>query len=262
LEEASSPYINRFLQPDTIIPDQTNPQSWNRYSYVTNRPVNANDPTGHMLDDDLQGDGSGCDEDCQEDIHQRNEEKKKKSRYWSISRPSGSNLEINILAGISIEAIGYDNEPVTVGLLYYSLGIVTDKDGEVQFYYSTKDQTYIPGSSGHMGGYVSGPAERAYPTDAFGLGITASGGYIFGDGFKTNKFLGKGYSSSLGVGPVSAGKFEPLDKSYKGYEFGPSIGVPFSMGTVATDTIGIGDPFKVDVQACRLVGLCGGMLAP
>lgn len=42
-----SPYINRFLQPDTIIPDLSNPQSWNRYSYVTNRPINVNDPSGH-----------------------------------------------------------------------------------------------------------------------------------------------------------------------------------------------------------------------
>jgi RHS repeat-associated protein len=51
-----SPYINRFLQPDSIIPDLSNPQSWNRYDYVTNRPVNFNDPTGHMLD---KGDGAG-----------------------------------------------------------------------------------------------------------------------------------------------------------------------------------------------------------
>ena len=43
----SSPYINRFLQPDTVIPDLSNPQSWNRYSYVTNRPIILNDPTGH-----------------------------------------------------------------------------------------------------------------------------------------------------------------------------------------------------------------------
>ena len=42
-----SPYINRFLQPDSIIPDLSNPQSWNRYSYVTNRPVNFSDPSGH-----------------------------------------------------------------------------------------------------------------------------------------------------------------------------------------------------------------------
>jgi hypothetical protein len=36
------------VQPDTVIPDLSNPQSWNRYSYVTNRPVNFNDPTGHV----------------------------------------------------------------------------------------------------------------------------------------------------------------------------------------------------------------------
>jgi hypothetical protein len=43
----SSPYINHFLQPDTIIPHPTNPQAWNRYSYVGNRPVNFSDPSGH-----------------------------------------------------------------------------------------------------------------------------------------------------------------------------------------------------------------------
>ena len=39
--------LGRFLQPDTIIPDQTNPQSWNRYSYVGNCPSTKTDPTGH-----------------------------------------------------------------------------------------------------------------------------------------------------------------------------------------------------------------------
>jgi hypothetical protein len=58
---ASSPYINRFLQPDSIIPDPYNPQSWNRYSYVTNRPVNFNDPTGHMMKED---DGGSNDNYC------------------------------------------------------------------------------------------------------------------------------------------------------------------------------------------------------
>ena len=44
---AVSPYINHFIQPDTIIPNPANPQSWNRYSYVQNNPIRFNDPTGH-----------------------------------------------------------------------------------------------------------------------------------------------------------------------------------------------------------------------
>jgi hypothetical protein len=47
-ETTSSPYINRFLQPDSIIPDLSNPQSWNRFSYVQNNPIGYNDPTGHQ----------------------------------------------------------------------------------------------------------------------------------------------------------------------------------------------------------------------
>jgi RHS repeat-associated protein len=41
------PYLNRMVQPDTIVPEPGNPQSLNRYSYVNNTPVNATDPTGH-----------------------------------------------------------------------------------------------------------------------------------------------------------------------------------------------------------------------
>ena|GEM_PF-4633986 len=42
-----SPKIGRFLSPDTIVPSYANPQSLNRYSYVTNNPLIYIDPTGH-----------------------------------------------------------------------------------------------------------------------------------------------------------------------------------------------------------------------
>jgi len=41
-----SPYLNRFISPDTIIPNPTQSQSWNRYLYVGNNPVNRTDPSG------------------------------------------------------------------------------------------------------------------------------------------------------------------------------------------------------------------------
>jgi len=42
-----SPALGRFVQPDSIIPDLTNSQPWNRYSYVSNNPLKQIDPTGH-----------------------------------------------------------------------------------------------------------------------------------------------------------------------------------------------------------------------
>ena len=43
------PELGRFIQPDTIIPDLSNPQSYNRYSYVLNNPLRYTDPTGHWV---------------------------------------------------------------------------------------------------------------------------------------------------------------------------------------------------------------------
>lgn len=56
-EKYNSPYINRFLQPDTIIPNLYNPQSLNRYMYVLGNPLKYTDPTGHEIctDDGLCG---------------------------------------------------------------------------------------------------------------------------------------------------------------------------------------------------------------
>ena len=41
------PTIGHFTQADTIIPNDHDPASYDRFAYVNNNPVNGNDPTGH-----------------------------------------------------------------------------------------------------------------------------------------------------------------------------------------------------------------------
>jgi len=41
------PEIGRFISADTIVPNPQSPQSYNRYTYVRNSPVNFTDPTGN-----------------------------------------------------------------------------------------------------------------------------------------------------------------------------------------------------------------------
>ena len=41
------PYLTQFTQPDSIIPDPSNPLDWNRYSYARYNPLKYVDPTGH-----------------------------------------------------------------------------------------------------------------------------------------------------------------------------------------------------------------------
>lgn len=41
------PHLQRFIQPDTLLPDIYDPQQLNRYSYARNNPLKYTDPTGH-----------------------------------------------------------------------------------------------------------------------------------------------------------------------------------------------------------------------
>lgn len=42
-----SPFLGRFLTPDTVVQSPMDPQTFNRYSYCGNNPVNRVDPSGH-----------------------------------------------------------------------------------------------------------------------------------------------------------------------------------------------------------------------
>ena len=52
-----SPYLNHFIQPDSIVHSIHFPQSLNRYAYTSNTPINRNDPSGH---DDWSCETASC----------------------------------------------------------------------------------------------------------------------------------------------------------------------------------------------------------
>jgi hypothetical protein len=53
--------IAKFVSADTIVPTPTNPQSFNRYSYVDNNSIRFVDPSGHC-----KGELDGADKKCWE----------------------------------------------------------------------------------------------------------------------------------------------------------------------------------------------------
>ena len=46
------PQLGRFVSPDSIVPEPGEPQSFNRYAYVRNSPMNLTDPSGHCAQED------------------------------------------------------------------------------------------------------------------------------------------------------------------------------------------------------------------
>ena len=45
------PSIGLFASADTLVPDPTNPQQYNRYTYTLNNPLRYSDPTGHFSEE-------------------------------------------------------------------------------------------------------------------------------------------------------------------------------------------------------------------
>ncbi len=86
-----SPWLGRFIQPDTIVPGAGNSQAWNRFSYTLNNPVNYTDPSGHKACIDWDDNGQ-CVEDP--DWHGKNNplpedpyKKGKNAKYGTDSSP-------------------------------------------------------------------------------------------------------------------------------------------------------------------------------
>jgi RHS repeat-associated protein len=97
------PYLNHFTQPDIIVPDPYNSQSYDRYSYALNNPIRYADPSGHMA---WEGEGGNCPKELAAYYEKRNNELKCRAGndiYCSGYENSKDDLA-NVLTHVTIAA--------------------------------------------------------------------------------------------------------------------------------------------------------------
>jgi RHS repeat-associated protein len=116
-----SSYLNRWIQPDTIVPDLNNPQSLNRYSYVRNNPVKYTDPTGHKEDDGCSTEGCNLLKTDQEKIIRDAEYVRKYNFYRGCERHGGPGCpnvgEILVFTAVGFTVMGLlSAAPEAIGL--------------------------------------------------------------------------------------------------------------------------------------------------
>ena len=124
------------MQPDSIIPDLSNPQSWNRYSYVTNRPVNFSDPTGHRLDDGCSTVGCSLsqfqkDQDAQKVA--KLEKQSNRRKCWAGDEKKCSGFDKALLA---LDNLDLGHGTIQVGLggnIFAGIGIRADIGVAIDF---------------------------------------------------------------------------------------------------------------------------------
>ena len=115
--------IGRFISADTIVPDPTNPQSFNRFSYGYNNPVKYADPSGHIPCDssNLPGmDQGACAHDTQQVIDNND------SYYPQASRVANAIIGAGFGDALPAEYAHYDNSATWNSYFRNAAGLISE----------------------------------------------------------------------------------------------------------------------------------------
>jgi RHS repeat-associated protein len=134
------PALGRWISADTIVPESGSGQSYNRYAYVRNSPLNYVDPTGHMEDGECGRDGEQCGDDDLPPLPD-----------WLIELLSDHPQLLDLLA-MAPSAGGY------YGSVSFSFGVILEVDVEIpvalMFNWHSGELTFLYGlgTDAHLGG--------------------------------------------------------------------------------------------------------------
>jgi hypothetical protein len=162
-----------------LIPDPSNPQAWNRYSYVGNRPINFNDPTGHRPTE-------GCGDDGKDKCHASDLEKSINAQKLAELEydPTGNKQRRNSAIA---KAILEDGSKLIVSALFepadWALTINDCVNGDCSLL--AIGLMIIPGLNGRMGRYADEIIDTTKAVDK--IADTGKGFDTFRD---LKKFLG------------------------------------------------------------------------
>jgi len=100
-----SPRLGRFIQPDSIVPELTNSQAWNRYTYALNNPVKYVDPTGHRACDN-EGENGECITTSTEELKKSTLSMLRQRFHWEVKGDNWSLKELDNIyqTGLDIKA--------------------------------------------------------------------------------------------------------------------------------------------------------------
>jgi hypothetical protein len=194
------PNLGRFISADTIIPDRSNPQSRNRYSYVLNNPLKYTDPSGHCYE------GSGEEADCQAAVEALEVDGAYIAGLW-LWRLSELNLILQAIADFkAFSQWSSDQFKAAIG------GYTTFyRGGEGSAYQQGQQITLYNGtfSSGDDWATRTIVHELAHQWDAMSTGHISDSFVIATRGVRGNCF-----DMSNGYGGCVAGTYKPGDTDY------------------------------------------------
>lgn len=187
-------YLNRFVSPDSIVPNPTNPQSLNRYSYVLGNPLKYKDSSGHTiacgLNCDTEKDDKIAPPPPPEELPPQNLPPEDNGilsdvvRPWELGKMDAAGFRLNgslaLLGGFNANLDVIANVESQEISLFFTPGLIAGMVAGFDASFGLFEVANLPNNEAYQGVSVNGGGTVAVPESPLGipLGIVAEYGSI------------------------------------------------------------------------------------